>query len=116
MKSALLYIFLLLTSIVNAQVNDSLNTTVEQQLENITENNEDIETEDDSYLQELAQFYKNPVNLNTADETVLKELRLLNAIQIQNFLTYREVLGDIVNIYELQAIPEWDINTILKLK
>ncbi len=30
------------------------NSTTEQQLENITENNEDLETEDDSYLQELS--------------------------------------------------------------
>ena len=31
------------------------NSNVEQQLENITENNADLETEDDSYLQEMIQ-------------------------------------------------------------
>jgi len=32
------------------------NSNVEQQLENITENNADSETEDDSYLQEMMQY------------------------------------------------------------
>jgi len=100
----------------SAQVTDSLNTTTEQQLENITENNEDLETEDDSYLQELVQFQNHPVNLNTATETQMKELRLLSPVHIQNFISYREVLGQLIHIYELQAIPGWDVQTILKIK
>jgi hypothetical protein len=93
-----------------------LNTTTEQQLENITENNEDQETEDDSFLQAMIQFQKNPVNLNIADEATLKELRLLSAIQIANLLSYRDVLGELLSIYELQAVPGWDVQTILKLR
>jgi hypothetical protein len=93
-----------------------LNTTTEQQLENMTENNEDQETEDDSFLQEMIQFQKNPVNLNIADEATLKELRLLSAIQIANLLSYRDVLGELLSIYELQAVPGWDVQTILKLR
>ena len=38
---------------------------IEQQLEAITENNEDVETEDDSFLQTMRQYFKNPINLNT---------------------------------------------------
>ena len=100
-----------------AQVKENpVNTTTEQQLENITAGNEDAETEDDSYLQELVQFQKNPVNINTADEAQLKELRLLTPVQIQNLVSYRTVLGKLVNIYELQAIPGWDIGTIQKIR
>ncbi|MEJ7625345.1 MAG: helix-hairpin-helix domain-containing protein [Ferruginibacter sp.] len=116
MIKIILFLFLLLPVLSFSQVTDSLNTTTEQQLENITENNEDIETEDDSYLQDLVQFLKDPVNLNSADETLLKELRLLSAIQIQNLISYRQVLGKLVNIYELQAIPGWDVQTILKIR
>ena len=93
-----------------------VNTTVEQQLENITENNEDMETEDDSYLQEMTQYIKNPLNLNRADENQLKDLRVLSALQLQNFLRYRDVMGNFINIYELQAIPGWDIATIQKIR
>jgi hypothetical protein len=41
----------------------------EQKLENLTDNLE-AETEDDSYLQELEKFRKDPIDLNTtgADE------------------------------------------------
>ncbi|WP_462250424.1 helix-hairpin-helix domain-containing protein [Ferruginibacter sp.] len=88
----------------------------EQQLENITENNEDAETEDDYYLQQMQQYIKNPVNLNMASETALKELRILNQIQIQNLISYRNLFGKFVNIYELQAIPAWTIELIQKIR
>jgi Helix-hairpin-helix motif len=90
--------------------------TTEQQLENITENNEDAETEDDTYLQQMNQYIKNPINLNTADENGLKELRILNPIQIQNFISYRNLFGKFIDIYELQAIPNWDIELIQKIR
>ncbi|MEX1203180.1 MAG: hypothetical protein WEA59_08050 [Ferruginibacter sp.] len=91
-------------------------TTTEQQLENITENSEDQETEDDSYLQQLVQLQRNPVNINTVDENFLRDLRLLTPIQIINFLKYRDLLGKLIDLYELQAIPGWDIPTIKRIR
>lgn len=88
---------------------------VEQQLENLTEANEDAETEDDSYLQRLQAFNRNPLNLNNADAGQLEELKLLSPIQISNFLSYRKLLGPLLTIYELQAVPGWDIMTIRKI-
>lgn len=87
-------------------------SSTEQEFENITENNEDQVTEDDSYLQLLVQLQRNPVNLNTVDESFLKEMRLLSPMQIVNLLAYRSVMGKLVSIYELQSIPEWDVATI----
>ena len=95
---------------------EQLSTTDEQQLENITAANEDEETEDDSYLQAMAQYRKNPLNINTASEATLKELNLLSPMQVQNLIAYRNYLGNLVNIYELQAIPGWDLNTIQKIR
>ena len=86
----------------------------EQQLENLADA-EGAETEDDSYLQQLEQFRKNPVNLNTADPPELKELRLITDLQISHLIAYRKLLGSLVSLYELQAIPSWDISTIRKL-
>lgn len=86
----------------------------EQQLENLTDA-EQAETEDDSYLQQLEQFRKNPVNLNTAHAVELKELRILTDLQIENLISYRKLFGKLINIYELQAVPSWDVNTIRKL-
>lgn len=91
-------------------------TTTEQQLEAATEGNEDNETQDDSFLQNLQQFLKNPVNLNTADAATLKELIVLTPLQIQNIISYRNLLGKFINIYELQAVPALDIATIEKIR
>ncbi|HEY6063513.1 MAG TPA: helix-hairpin-helix domain-containing protein, partial [Chitinophagaceae bacterium] len=73
------------------------------------------ETEDDSYLQELEQFRKHPVNLNTADADELKQLRIVTDLQIVNLITYRNLFGRLIHIYELQAVPAWDLITIRKL-
>ena len=89
-------------------------TVVEQQLENLAEQDE-TETEDDSFLQSLLQYRKNKINLNTTDAAELRELKILNDLQIQNFLRYRQLLGNFINIYEVQAIPTWDVETIQKV-
>lgn len=89
---------------------------VEQQLENLTESGDDVETEDDSYLQELQQYIKDPLNLNYADKGQLEEFKFLSPIQITNLLSYRNLLGNFINIYELQAIPGWDVTLLRRLK
>ena len=86
----------------------------EQKLENLTENL-DAETEDDSYLLDLEKFRKHPINLNTVDGDELRELKILSGLQIAGFLYYRNLLGKFLDLYELQAIPAWDIATINKL-
>lgn len=110
------FCFIIFHGLLFAQVTEVPATTTEQQLENITENSEDSETEDDSYLQEMAQFLKNPVNLNLAEESVLKDLKILSPLQIQNLVSYRRILGKLLNVYELQAIPGWDLQTIRKIR
>ena len=55
------------------------------------------------------------MNLNTADENELKELRIISDLQIENFLSYRKLFGKLVSIYELQSVPTWDLFTIKKL-
>lgn len=86
----------------------------EQKLENLTDTDEG-ETEDDSWLLQMEHFRKNPLNLNVAGKDELRELRILTDLQIENFLIYRKLLGNLVSIYELQAIPSWDVITIKKL-
>jgi DNA uptake protein ComE-like DNA-binding protein len=88
---------------------------LQQQLEELTEENEDVETEDDYFLQELNYFLKHPVNLNYADAGVLKQLKIVSPIQIENLLSYRKLLGNFLNVYELQAIPTWNLELINRL-
>lgn len=91
-----------------------ITVATEQQLENQTDANEG-ETEDDTYLQELEQFRKNRININTAEADELKQLRIVTDLQIANLIAYRNLFGKLISIYELQAVPSWDVNTIKKL-
>lgn len=106
----------LISQQVRSQVEETTANTVEQQLENNTENNEDVETEDDAYLQQMQQFLKHPVDLNRAGVNELSELRILTPVQVQNLLVYRELVGKLIDVYELQALPGWDLHTIRKLR
>ena len=110
-----LILFLVATDIA-AQVTEPITPNTEQQLENVTENNEDLETEDDSYLQQMVQYIKNPIELNYADAAELNQLRMLTPMQVQNFIVYRSLVGKLLDLYELQAVPGWDISTIQKLR
>jgi len=75
----------------------------------------DAEAEDDSYALDLAQFHLHPVNLNSAVEEDLESLHLLRPMQIRNFMLYKKLLGSLITVHELQAVPGWDIETIRKL-
>ncbi|MFT3747818.1 MAG: helix-hairpin-helix domain-containing protein [Agriterribacter sp.] len=113
MKRLFIIICLFLDVEVYAQTQPA--TGMEQQLENITEQNEDAETTDDSWIQQMENFKRHPLNLNTASVNDLQDMQILTPLQIESFITYRKLLGKLISIYELQAVPEWDIPTIQKL-
>lgn len=106
---------LLFPVISMAQVTEPPSNVTEQQLENITENT-GTETEDDGFLQDLHHYVKHPVNLNTVSGENLSQLGMLTPMQVENFLLYRKALGNLLDKYEMQAVPGWDINTVSKLK
>ena len=89
---------------------------IEDQLEHLAAENEDEASEDDNYLQALSHFLKHPINLNYADEGVLDQLHLLNPLQISSFFSYRKLFGNFLSIYELQAIPTWDLALINRIR
>jgi len=65
------------SQVTPAPVEPPVNSTVEQQLENITENNEDMETEDDSYIQELSMIlifrnYRNTLSIHSTSIRPMK--------------------------------------------
>ncbi len=93
---------------------ETTTSNVEQQLENLTDADQS-ETEDDSYLQQMQQFIKNPVNINNATADELRELKIISDLQIDNLITYRRLFGRLISIYELQAVPSWDLFTIKKI-
>lgn len=76
---------------------------------------EDSDLEDDSDFLRMHDLLKFKMNLNFADEDMLRELPYLTEILIIHFLEYRKNLGLLTSIYELQAVPGWTPELILKL-
>ena len=66
----ILFLFTIHYSPFTLYAQESPVSTIEQQLENLTDIDQ-AETEDDSYHQQWERFRRNPLNLNTADETDL---------------------------------------------
>lgn len=97
---------LLICQTVDAQ-REMTSLYTQQQLEDLSERGI-TDTEDDSFIQRLHFFSRHPLNLNKAAKEDLEELGLLNDIQINQLLTYRRLLGNLVSVYELQAIPGWN--------
>ncbi|MEO5675516.1 MAG: hypothetical protein ABIQ74_12810 [Chitinophagales bacterium] len=84
-------------------------------LEQITENGEDQNLDYDNIIDLEHSLSRHPINLNKAikeDFRPLIDLKLLNDIQINSLLQYRAELGNFITIYELQAVPYMDLNTI----
>jgi hypothetical protein len=76
---------------------------------------DDTETEDDTYWQQMDYLRKHQLNINKASADELAELNIISDIQLQYLIRYRTALGALISIYELQAVPGWDIATIQKL-
>ncbi|RZK50216.1 MAG: helix-hairpin-helix domain-containing protein [Pedobacter sp.] len=55
------------------------------------------------------------MNINTAQATDLRPMLFLNALQIDNLLSHREKYGNFQNVYDLQAIPGFNLITLQKL-
>ena len=109
-----LLLFMMFTKLPFRGWGQEIPPNTEQQLENLTDADQG-ETEDDSYVVQLQYFKKHPINLNEADANDLKELFFLTDLQIESLISYRSLLGKFISIYELQAIPAWDVGTIRKI-
>ena len=101
----------------NAQNTAAGNTlSLEQQLENQTAVNEQKGAFNEDDLVQLETWRTHPVNLNTIDEEQMKSMFLLSPAQIQSFFVYKSLMGQLIDIYELQAIPGWDLQTIFQVR
>jgi hypothetical protein len=63
----------------------------------------------------LYQYYTTPLELNTASREEVESLHLLSISQIDHFFSHLHQYGPLLSIYELQAIPEFDIPIIHSL-
>jgi len=74
---------------------------------------EEINYED--LYESLLQIHLNRLSLNQVQAEGLQSLYILSPLQVNSFLAYREEVGPLLSIYELQAVPHWDLETIRKI-
>ena len=91
-----------------SQTNNIIANIIEDFLESTDAENFDYNT----IFENLNYYYEHPINVNVATDQELRDLFLLNEIQITDFINHRQRCGNFLSIYELQVIPSWDINTI----
>ena len=75
-------------------------------------NDDDVPFEFNTIFEELESYAQNPLDLNEANAEELESLKLLSDIQINALIQYRQKLGNFIAIYELQAVPGFDLETI----
>lgn len=103
----------LLATPVRAQTDDPATGEL---LENFFRDNEQpAETDVQFLLEYLDDLRQRPLNLNTVGRDELTAIRLLNEIQIENFLAYRNRLGPLLSLHELQAVPAWEVEDIRRI-
>ncbi|HND86753.1 MAG TPA: helix-hairpin-helix domain-containing protein, partial [Saprospiraceae bacterium] len=89
---------------------------IEELLENFFRDNDGAsESDAQMFLENLEAYRSHPLDLNRASAQDLQELRLLSELQIRRFVDYRERFGPFLNAYELQAIPDWELDDIRML-
>ena len=99
-----------------AQLDTLTPPDLQELIEDFYQNTEtDGDFDFNTLLEELEYFRRRPLNLNRADENDLRALQLLDDRQIADLLLHRERFGNLIALYELQAIPSFDRFTILRI-
>jgi hypothetical protein len=89
---------------------------IEQRVEQISENADNPDIDYSNLLEDLQYFQKHPINLNTAKVEDLQQLNLLTEVQILSLLKHIESTGKLVAIYELQAVENFTLDDINKIR
>lgn len=114
MKCLMKYSWILLFCIGLAKAQQQL-FSIEEIIENLVQNAEEEGFDFDTYFETFSFYSENPLDLNKASKDELLSLKLLNERQIISLLQYLENQGELITIYELQAVPNFDLNTIYNL-
>ncbi|MDQ3193177.1 MAG: helix-hairpin-helix domain-containing protein [Bacteroidota bacterium] len=113
----ILLCLLFLPVLVVGQEKQEINkeSTIEQKIETIAEDAEDAEIDYTLIFDELLYYIDNPINLNKTNKEELVLLHMLSEFQINNLLEHIEKNGKLISIIELQAIKDFDLQTIQRI-
>ncbi len=110
---SLLNIFPVITFAQEKEINQT--TDIEGIIESIAENTEDEDIDFTELAENLKNYLNNPINLNSDDLYKLKELYLLNDIQINNLINYTNKYGKLLSVFELLSVEGFDKSILNQL-
>lgn len=88
----------------------------EDLLESFTQDqDEEISFDYNELTDRLEYLSRRPLDLNKATLADLDDFLFLTTLQKQALLEYRRFAGDLISVYELQAVPGFDLATIRQL-
>lgn len=89
------------------------NLVIEQSIELLSESLEDDNLDFQTLFDILSIYYEKPINLNNKEiKEDLLQIGLLSENQVESLLDHIEKNGKLISIYELQAVPGFDLQTI----
>lgn len=115
-----LFLFLAFWSQTGFGQTDTLSPVNTEDLGDLLEDffqNQEEESDFDynAILENLEAYKRRPLDLNRADFEQLQHLGLLSDLQINSLLDYRTQAGELISIYELQAVPGFDLASIRRI-
>lgn len=111
---ATLFLFLLLIINHGIQAQEKPTVDVQQIIDDIF-GSQELDLNYDQLYENLMLLLSDPIDLNTATEEQLRFLGFLSEYQISAFKEYKSTNGKFISVYELQAIPGFDLITINRL-
>ncbi len=75
----------------------------------------ELDANHEEIFENLAQLLAHPINLNRATGEDLRFLNILSEEQIKNLINHRTENKNLLSVYELQAVPGFDLETIYTL-
>jgi hypothetical protein len=114
MKFSKTCIIALLLLAFNAAKTQNIEEEITKQLEAIAGENE---LNDESEIESGFIYLQNhPLNINTATTEDWQVFPFISEIQIKSLEKYKQLFGKLISIYELQAVPLWNIDMLTKLQ
>lgn len=105
-----LFLFLLFKSPASGQLNDH----VLQQLKARLTGDEEIDVE--GWLDLLSGISHDKLDVNQCSVDELHSLGILTDLQVVDLVAYRDILGPLIDIHELQAIPGFTLEDVLLIR
>ncbi len=116
-RSLFILFILFFPALLYAQENNAEGKLLEDDiLEDAAEKADNTDISLDTYQENLSYLLQNPININKAGATELRNTTLFTELQIRDLKRHIELFGPLLSLYELQTIPSFSDDDIQHLQ